>query len=92
MPARPDGGARRKQRGPQFQLSDKQSEEVLKLKEEIEHRVQQQVRRRCRRHLFAAALFDAGPQVLALRHVIADVESAASHAVVPCVKLHNKQR
>jgi type III secretory pathway component EscV len=65
---------------------------VLKLKEEIEHRVQQQVRRRGHSPFLALPHRDTALQVLALRHVIADVEGAASHAVVPCVKLHNKQR
>ena len=66
--------SRRRQHGTQpaaSQLSEHQRE-VLKLKEEIEHSVQQ--------------------QVLALRRVVADVDSCASQAVVSTVKLHNKQR
>ena len=67
-------------------------QEVLKLKQDIEHRLQKQVRSYLQVLQRRWHVTTGMRQVLALRRVVADVEGSASRAVVSSVKLHNSQR
>ncbi len=83
-------GARRAEQPLSQHVEPQHQAEVLKLKEEIQQRLQQQVRARPFDVAVQSAVMRL--QVLALRRVVADVESSASLAAVASVKLHNKNR